>query len=181
MSAQLRPGPAIWHRPMTHADLDAVLALELQAYPYPWSRSNFIDSLAAGYTTELRLDAQDRLLGYFVALPGFREMHLLNLTVAPVVQRAGHGQALMQRLQVIARARGDEALWLEVRPSNSPAVGLYRQLGFAEVSRRIGYYPAEDQRREDALVLRLSLGLGLGLDLSLGLGLGDAAAESTAP
>ena len=169
MNAQLRPGPAVWHRAMAHADLDAVLALELQAYPYPWTRGNFIDSLAAGYTTELRLDAQDRLLAYFVALPGFEEMHLLNLTVAPVVQRAGHGLALLQRLLAIARARGDAALWLEVRPSNSPALGLYRQLGFTEAGRRSGYYPASGQRREDALVLRL------------GLGLGDAGAGSATP
>ena len=157
MSAQLRPGPAVWHRPMAHADIDAVLALEVQAYPYPWTRGNFIDSLAAGYTTELRLDAQDRLLGYFVALPGFEEMHLLNLTVAPLVQRAGHGQALLQRLLAITRARADAALWLEVRPSNGAARSLYQRLGFAEVGRRRAYYPADGQRREDALVLRLGL------------------------
>ena len=157
MNALLRPGPAVWHRPMAHADIDAVLALEVQAYPYPWSRGNFIDSLAAGYTTELRLDAQDRLLGYFVALPGFEEMHLLNLTVAPLVQRAGHGQALMQRLLAIARARADAALWLEVRLSNAAARSLYQRLGFAEVSRRRFDYPAAGQQREDALVLRLGL------------------------
>ena len=157
MNAQLRPGPAVWHRPMAHADINAVLALEAQAYPYPWSRGNFIDSLAAGYTTELRLDAQDRLLGYLVALPGFEEMHLLNLTVAPVVQRAGHGLALLQRLLAIARARADAALWLEVRPSNAAARGLYQRLGFAEAGRRRAYYPAAGQQREDALVLRLGL------------------------
>lgn len=157
MNTLLRPGPAVWHRPMAHADINAVLALEAQAYPYPWSRGNFIDSLAAGYTTELRLDAQDRLLGYLVALPGFEEMHLLNLTVAPVVQRAGHGLALLQRLLAIARARADAALWLEVRPSNAAARGLYQRLGFAEAGRRRAYYPAAGQQREDALVLRLGL------------------------
>ena len=161
MNALLRPGPAVWHRPMAHADINAVLALEAQAYPYPWSRGNFIDSLAAGYTTELRLDAQDRLLGYLVALPGFEEMHLLNLTVAPVVQRAGHGLALLQRLLAIARARADAALWLEVRPSNAAARSLYQRLGFAEAGRRRAYYPAAGLQREDALVLRLGLRDGI--------------------
>lgn len=158
MNARLRPGPAVWHRPMAHADIDAVLALEVQAYPYPWTRGNFIDALAAGYTTELRLDRQDSLLGYVVALPGFREMHLLNLSVAPALQGAGHGLALMQRLLAIARARADEALWLEVRPSNEAALSLYQRLGFAQVGRRRAYYPADGQQREDALVLRLGLG-----------------------
>ena len=157
MNALLRPGPVLRHRPMTPADIDAVLALEVQAYPFPWSRGNFIDSLAAGYLAELRLDAQDGLIGYWVALPGFEEMHLLNLTVAPDCQRCGHGQALMQRLVQHARARGDQALWLEVRPSNAAARGLYRRLGFQEAGRRRAYYPAPQQQREDALVLRLGL------------------------
>ena len=142
---------------MTPVDIDAVLALELLAYPYPWTRGNFIDSLAAGYTTELRLDTRGGLLGYCVALPGFEEMHLLNLSVAPAAQRQGHGQALLQRLLATARSRGDQALWLEVRPSNRAALGLYQRQGFAEVGRRSGYYPAGQQPREDALVLRLDL------------------------
>ena len=78
--AQLAP---IAHRPMTLADLDRVLALEVQAYSHPWSRGNFIDSLAAGYQAVLRLDSDAQLLGYFLAQPGFQETHLLNLTVAP--------------------------------------------------------------------------------------------------
>ena len=77
--------------------------------------------------------------------------------MAPLLLRAGHGHALMQRLLVIARARADAALWLEVRPSNVAALGLYQRLGFAEVGRRCNYYPAPGGQREDALVLRLGL------------------------
>ena len=157
MNARLRPGPALRHRPMSPTDVDRVLALELQAYPFPWTRGNFIDSLASGYLTELRLDAQDSLIGYWVALPGVEEMHLLNLTVDPAAQRCGHGTAMLQRLIGQARARGDQALWLEVRPSNIAALALYLRMGFAEVGRRPAYYPAQGQQREDALVLRLLL------------------------
>ena len=164
MNALLQPALTVWHRPMVVADIDQVLAVELLAYPYPWTRGNFIDSLAAGYRAELRLDAQDQLLAYSLALPGFEEMHLLNLTVAPAAQRVGHGRALVRRLQAHARARGDGALWLEVRPSNLAARGLYRQMGFAETGLRRGYYPAAGATREDALVLRLDLRLALADD-----------------
>ena len=157
MNALLRPSPVVCHRPMVPTDVDAVLALEQQAYAHPWSQGNFIDSLAAGYATELRLDGQGRLLGYFVALPGFEETHLLNLTVAPGHQRAGHGRALLARVQAYAGARGDQALWLEVRPSNQAARALYQQSGFVEVGCRHNYYPDGPQKRENALVLRLSL------------------------
>ena len=160
MNALLQAAPAIWHRPLVASDLDAVLAIEVQAYPYPWTRGNFVDSLAAGYWAELRVDASGQLLGYALALPGFEEMHLLNLTVAPTVQRCGHGKALLRRLQACALARGDACLWLEVRPSNRPARALYQQMGFTEAGLRRGYYPAPQQQREDALVLRQDLRAG---------------------
>ena len=164
------PGtPLVWHRPMAAADLPEVLALEAAAYTFPWSQGNFIDSLAAGYLAWVRHDAQQRLLAYCVAQPGFEETHLLNLTVAPAQQRRGHGRALLQALTAWTRARGDTALWLEVRQSNAAARALYAASGFAEVGLRRAYYPAPRQQREDAVVMRLALGsvapgAGHGLD-----------------
>lgn len=156
MSAQLKDASAPWHRTMQVADLDRVMTLEASAYSHPWSRGNFIDSLAAGYDIELRLGLPDTLIGYFVALRGVAETHLLNLTVAPAWQRRGHARALLARLADQCRARADEALWLEVRQSNAPARALYRAEGFEEVGLRRGYYPAE-RGREDAVVMRLGL------------------------
>ena len=86
--------------PMRAVDLDAVLAIEKRAYDFPWTRGNFIDSLAAGYLAERLLDARGALLGYFVAAGGPDEMHLLNLTVAPELQGRGHARAM---LDVLAR------------------------------------------------------------------------------
>ena len=155
MNAVLRP--ANGHRPMLAADIEAVLAVEVLAYSHPWTRGNFIDSLAAGYRAELRLDTTGGLVGYAVALPGFEETHLLNITVAPAHQHDGHGAALLLRLADWARQRGDSALWLEVRQSNQRARALYERLGFAEVGCRRDYYPADRQQREDAMVMRLAL------------------------
>ena len=154
MNALLHPAPAPWHRAMVASDLDRVMAVEAAAYPHPWTRGNFIDSLAASYLAQLRLDPDGALIGYYVALPGFEETHLLNLTVAPARQRRGHGQAMLARLAGWARARGDLALWLEVRQSNRAARALYARQGFVEVGCRRGYYPADRQQREDAIVMR---------------------------
>ncbi len=157
MSAVLRPAAPPWHRPMQTSDVDRVLALEVSAYSHPWTRGNFIDSLAAGYEAEMCFDASGPLIGYFVALPGFEESHLLNLAVAPAYQRQGHGLALLRRLTAWAQRRGDLALWLEVRQSNHVAYALYQQFGFTEVGCRRDYYPAEHAKREDARVMRLGL------------------------
>jgi ribosomal-protein-alanine N-acetyltransferase len=143
--------PALWRRRMTVRDLDAVMSVEIQAYSFAWSRGNFIDSLAAGYLAEVLLSTEG-LVGYFVAMPGVDEMHLLNLTVAPDWQGQGHGRALLHAVQDHARERDLPTLLLEVRESNQRALDLYRGQGFAEVGRRRGYYPAAG-RREDAVVM----------------------------
>jgi ribosomal-protein-alanine N-acetyltransferase len=150
---------------MTVRDLDAVVSVEVQAYSFPWSRGNFIDSLAAGYLAEVLLSTEG-LVGYFVAMPGVDELHLLNLTVAPDWQRQGHGRALLGAVQDQAQERRLATLWLEVRESNLPALALYRQHGFAEAGRRRGYYPGAG-RREDAVVMSMTLaprGSGDGVD-----------------
>jgi len=56
----------------------------------------------------------------------------------------------------VARAAGGRQMFLEVRPSNAPALALYEKAGFATIGRRKGYYPAANGR-EDALVMRLPL------------------------
>lgn len=142
---------------MTHADLDAVLAVEASAYSHPWTRGNFIDSLAAGHWTDLRHDEDGVLQAYAVAMPAVDELHLLNLTVAPPWQGQGLARELLDRLVDRGRASALRRLLLEVRPSNLRAQQLYRQRGFATVGLRKAYYPAAHGRREDAIVMVLSL------------------------
>lgn len=150
--------PRAWLRaPMTLADLDAVLAIEACAYAFPWRRSHFIDSLAAGHWTCLRLADDGSLVGYAVAMAAVDEMHLLNLTVAPAHEGRRHAQALLDALETEAQARGMRSLWLEVRPSNARARRLYAWRGFREVGLRRGYYPDAHGRREDAIVMSLAL------------------------
>jgi ribosomal-protein-alanine N-acetyltransferase len=156
--------------PLGLQDLDTVMLIERQAYPVPWSRGNFIDSMAAGYLAEKLLAADGGWCGYYVAMPGVAEMHLLNLTVAPELQGRGHARAMLDALVAHARRRGDAQLWLEVRRSNLRAQALYLRYGFAEVGLRRGYYPVLRGAREDAIVMSLVVGgagsgeVGDGLD-----------------
>jgi [ribosomal protein S18]-alanine N-acetyltransferase len=145
---------------MQFGDLDRVLAVERAAYSFPWSRGNFVDSLAAGYLAEMLLDDRAGLVGYYVAMAGVDEMHLLNLTVAPAQQRRGHSRSLLDALERRCRERHLATLWLEVRASNARARQVYARRGFAEVGLRRGYYPAGKAQREDAIVMSLPLGEG---------------------
>jgi ribosomal-protein-alanine N-acetyltransferase len=153
---------------MAVSDLDEVLAIEQRAYPFPWSRGNFTDSLAAGYHAQLLVpavpaaarrgdSAGPNCLGYCVAMPGFEEMHLLNITVHPELQGQGLARQMLSHLLQVCAARGMGTLWLEVRRSNARAQALYSRWGFQHVGVRKGYYPDTDNQREDALVMRLPI------------------------
>lgn len=159
MSAVLRDSDeaVLVARPMRVADLDNVLAIEAAVYPFPWTRGNFVDSLAACYDARLLCAADGSLCAYAVAMAGVQEMHLLNLSVAPTWQRRGLARGLLDRLVARGRASAAAWLWLEVRESNLRARAVYARYGFVAVGQRPGYYPAEAGRREDACVMRLEI------------------------
>ena len=140
--------------PMRPAMLDAVLAVERTAYEFPWTRDNFATSMASGYIAECLFDPiqPDHLLGYYLLQPGVDEMHLLNLTVAPPMQRQGLGRRLLEAACVRCLQHDSPRLWLEVRVSNAAAIALYEGAGFVRVGLRRGYYPAAGGR-EDGIVM----------------------------
>ena len=141
--------------PMTEASLDAVVAVERRAYGHPWTRGNFADSLRSGYQAQL-LCAGGTLLGYFVAMKGVDEVHLLNITVDPDYQGQGWGRVMLDALALWSRAQGAQWLWLEVRTSNVRAQQVYLRYGYRRVGERRNYYPAE-RGREDAIVMSYQL------------------------
>ena len=140
---------------MREQELDEVMAIESVIYTHPWTRGNFVDSLRAGYQCCV-LRSRAELIGYFVLMVAAGEAHLLNLSIAPLWQRKGHGSLLLREAASIARARGARSIFLEVRPSNAGAQALYTRFGFRKIAVRRGYYPAHSGR-EDALVLTLAL------------------------
>lgn len=152
-----RAGRGLSLQPMLVSDLDEVLALELRAYAFPWSWGNFIDSLAAGYEARVLRSTEGTLLGYFLAMQGVDEMHLLNIAVAPESQGQGHARLLLDALCALAAERGLTQVWLEVRQSNARARAVYARYGFAETGLRRAYYPAGNGLREDAVLMSLSL------------------------
>jgi [ribosomal protein S18]-alanine N-acetyltransferase len=142
-------------RPMQPADLGTVLEIELRAYPFPWTRGIFEDCLRAGYPCWVLQDGA-RIIGYAVLSVAAGEGHVLNVCVDPALQRRGHGRRLLHALLHLARGRGAQRLFLEVRPSNPAAIALYESEGFNEIGRRPRYYPAHDGR-EDAIVMAMEL------------------------
>jgi [ribosomal protein S18]-alanine N-acetyltransferase len=155
MNAVLKPQEAQF-QPMTTHWLGAVLAIEMQCYSHPWSRGNFVDSLQSHYAAQL-LTAGDELLGYFVALQGVDEVHLLNITVAPAYQGQGWARVMLDAITLWSRGLNAQWLWLEVRHSNTHAQQVYEHCGFRRVGLRKNYYPGHGGQREDAVLMSFHL------------------------
>jgi len=142
--------------PLAESHLDAVLQVEQRAYAHPWARTNFLDSLLSGYQAQVLL-ADAAVLGYFVAMKGVDEVHLLNITVAPEHQGQGWAHVMLDALAIWARGQGAQWLWLEVRAGNLRALKVYESQGYRKVNVRKSYYPAGQGEREDAVVMSLRL------------------------
>ena len=143
-------------RPMTESDIDAVMAIEEVIYTHPWTRGNFVDSLAAQSHCYV-LEWHGVMAGYAVLMTGAGEAHLLNLSIASAWQRRGLGRDLLYRIINVARELKVQKIFLEVRASNAAARALYGNSRFCEIGVRRAYYPAH-AGREDAIVLECVLG-----------------------
>ncbi|NIJ67782.1 ribosomal protein S18-alanine N-acetyltransferase [Xanthomonas sp. 60] len=142
-------------RALHEQDLDAVMAIELRGYPFPWTRGIFVDCLRAGYPA-LAMEEAGALVGYAVLSIAADEAHLLNICIDPLAQTRGLGRRLLRAMVQLARDHRAQRVFLEVRPSNAPALALYHSEGFNEIGRRPRYYPAA-VGREDALVMAMEL------------------------
>ncbi len=142
-------------RVMQPSDVPAVGTLEAQTYAFPWSENIFRDCLRAGYYCCV-VQTEGEIVGYGVLSAGAGEAHVLNICVAEADRGRGLGSRLLEHLIDHARSIGAREVYLEVRPSNTVAIHLYRARGFSQVGIRRGYYQAVGGR-EDAVVLRLQL------------------------
>ncbi len=91
-----------------------------------------------------------RLAG-FALLRCFDDAELIRIAVAKEYRRQGIGSKLLRDLIDETRRRDIHTIFLEVRSSNAPAIGLYEGAGFERVGVRKNYYSAP---QEDALIMR---------------------------
>ena len=138
---------------MMPADLEAVAALARRADPFGWTMRNFQDAMASGYTMTV-LEAEGRIVGYFVVMIVVDEAELLEIAVDSDVQGRGYGKTLLKAAAAAARAQACRCMHLEVRASNARARKMYFSAGFCETGLRKNYYPTENGR-EHALLMRL--------------------------
>jgi len=137
--------------PMRRRHLRAVLRIEAQVYPRPWSHSLFVSELALRSTRAYFVAKAGRdIVGYAGLMMSMSDGHVTTIAVDPSHHREGVGTRLLLALAREAIARDATALTLEVRLSNHGAQEMYKRFGFRPVGVRKGYYA---DTGEDALVM----------------------------
>ena len=131
-------------RPITHADLDDVVALEGAHQPQPWTRGIFEDELAAENRTYLVAEDDGRIVGFGGVMVVGDEAHVTNLLVDVAWRGRGVGRRIMVDLIFGAVHAGARHLTQDVRSTHVRARSLYSGLGLAPVGVRPGYYGDED-------------------------------------
>ncbi|WP_303721110.1 ribosomal protein S18-alanine N-acetyltransferase [Malonomonas rubra] len=135
--------------PLQENDLSAVLKIERQSYPFPWSADQFRQELNNPVATVELLWHADRLAGYLCYWLIAGELQILNIATSPDSRRQGVAGRLLEHAFASCMEQGLERAWLEVRTGNRAAIELYRKEGFVADTVRSGYY----RDGEDALLM----------------------------
>ena len=141
-------------------DMAAIMAIQGKFPSTPrWSASDYAnlagESNSMLLVAELETTDPPKILGFAALRRVIDEAELLNLAVDPSHQTQGVGKALLRDACGRMLEACTRRLFLEVRVSNKPALGLYSSLGFSLHSLRKGYYR---DPQEDAYVMCLELG-----------------------
>lgn len=139
--------------------MHAIRGIDRGAYPTPWSEKLTIDQITKPGRLHIVAESSESgskgvVVGHAGMLFLHDEAHVSTIAVSSAWHRRGVGQALLNDLLHAARSRRAAIASLEVRASNSAAIGLYRSSGFTDVGLRPKYYADND---EDAVIMSLTL------------------------
>jgi ribosomal-protein-alanine N-acetyltransferase len=141
--------------PITPEHLPHVAELERLCFPHePWSEHALLALCREHGTGFVALSEEGVPLAYVGMTYAAGEGSITNVATHPKARRMGLGRAVVAALIEQAHTLELTEIYLEVRPSNTPAIALYRLLGFEEIGRRKNFYryPVED-----ALLMKITL------------------------
>ena len=142
-------------RPCTEEDIPQITELEKLCFPICWQEKDFRYELKENPYSHNFVEEED---GKIVAFGGlwviFERGEVTKISVHPEKRREGRGQRMLQKLIDTAEENGCEYLFLEVRPSNTAALQLYRKNEFQDLRIKSDYYADH----EDALEMIRILG-----------------------
>jgi ribosomal-protein-alanine N-acetyltransferase len=147
-------------RHATAADIPAMMTLQDQAaMAAHWSTQQYETAVAGEAPSRVVLIIEEAGAEEEAGVRGFiagkglgEEWEIENIAVAEPARRRGLGTRLLGEFLDLARSRGANMIFLEVRESNVGARRLYEKWAFVETGRRKLYYREPE---EDAITYQL--------------------------
>lgn len=138
-------------RKMSQHDLEQIANLEKMCFSDPWSVPMLEPELTNPLSYWFVAVQNGQLIGYVGSQAVMDAADMMNIAVHPAYRRQGIAELLVNALISELQALAVQSLALEVRVSNTPAIQLYKKLGFEKIGLRPGYYR---NPKEDAYILR---------------------------
>lgn len=135
---------------MEMRDIPQVASIEKQVFSMPWSQQAFEESLENKDTLYLVAEKAGEVYGYIGMYISFEIGTISNVVVSPLHRRKGIAKGLLTELICLSKKLGVEALTLEVRESNEPAIRLYESEGFVNEGLRKNFY---QKPTENAMIM----------------------------
>lgn len=131
---------------MCEHHIDALAEIERLCFSQPWSYDALLEELKND-TAFFHVAETDGVVSGYVGLHIIcGQAFITNIAVLPQYRRRGIAKKLLNSLFITAEKFDLEFISLEVRPSNMPAIALYKSFGFEEIGMRKNFYrnPTED-------------------------------------
>lgn len=131
---------------MKKEHLSAVMKIERDSFTHPWSEHSFVSELENPKSYAFVAIDNDEVIGFAVLSVVLDEGSLLDIAVDKSHRRKGVAKKLFEAVQKVAEDNKLSFITLEVRVSGTPAISLYKAMGFEQVAIRKNYYsnPIED-------------------------------------
>lgn len=141
-------------RPWKYGDILRISELEKECFPdEPWSFQMLASSFDSDNFYGIVAEDGGEIIGYGGITVTFETADIANVAVTEAFRKSGVGSSVLSELLSIAKKKGAEKVFLEVRVSNSPAMSMYLKYGFRGVHARTRYY----SNGEDCIVMTKEL------------------------
>ncbi len=135
---------------MVRRDFSEVLAIESDAFEFPWKEEDFLKCLQQRNCIGMVAECAGQVVGFMIYETPKNRIHLLNMAVAPKFRHQGVASQMIQKLVGKLKNQRRNKIVTEVRETNLQALQFLRSLGFRAVLVLKDFY---EDVNEDAYVM----------------------------
>ena len=135
-------------------DVPRVAEIEKECFSVPFTEVDILSYMENTIWHFLVAKSGDEVIGYISFTVILDECQIVNVAVDPSARKIGVGSLLLSHFLDYVKSKGASSIYLEVRESNAPAIGLYKKFGFGEIGISKNHY---SKPTENAILMNLEL------------------------